>query len=97
MNAELSRTGEARIIIPTLFHEEYVDCQRQLSRQNVPDGHVRALSLIHAWTVAFDYSETDALIAAMKKANALEESRVEFKLTMPDGSSMLAGNSGLAG
>ncbi|TAK86783.1 MAG: hypothetical protein EPO20_06035 [Betaproteobacteria bacterium] len=24
MNAELSRTGEARIIIPTLFHEEYV-------------------------------------------------------------------------
>jgi hypothetical protein len=34
MNAELSRSGDARIIIPTLFHEEYVDCQRQLTHQN---------------------------------------------------------------
>jgi Fic/DOC family protein len=86
MNAELSRTGEARIIIPTLFHEEYVDCQRQLSRQNDPEGHVRALTLMQAWTVALDYNDTDKLIAAVKKTNALERSRAQFKLTMPEGS-----------
>lgn len=86
MNAELSRTGEARIIIPTLFHEEYVDCQRQLSRQNEPDGHIRALTLMQAWTVAFDYSDTNALIASVKKTNALERSRAEFKLKLSDGS-----------
>lgn len=86
LNAELSRTGEARIIIPTLFHEEYVDCQRQLSRQNEPHGHIRALTLIQAWTVALDYAEVDGLIATVKKTNALERSRAQFKLTMPDGS-----------
>lgn len=86
MNAELSRTGEARIIIPTLFHEEYVDCQRQLSRQNDPDGHIRALTLIQAWTVAFDFSDIATLIDTVKKTNALERSRNQFKLTMPDGS-----------
>lgn len=86
MNAELSRTGESRIIIPTLFHEEYVDCQRQLSRQNDPSGHVRALTLMQAWTVAFDYSDINRLIETVKKTNALERSRAQFKLTMPDGS-----------
>lgn len=88
MNAELSHTGESRIIIPTLFHEEYVDCQRQLSRQNDPTGHIRALMLMQAWTIAFDYSEINALIAAVKKTNALERSRKQFKLTMPDGSAV---------
>lgn len=90
MNAELSRVGEARIIIPILFHEEYVDCQRQLSRQNDPAGHIRALSLMQAWTIAFDYSDIDALISSVKKTNALERSRGQFKLTMPDGSALSA-------
>ena len=86
MNAELSRTGEARIIIPTLFHEEYVDCQRQLSRQNDPSGLIRALSLIQGWTIAFDYGDTSKLIDAVTKTNALERSRAQFRLAMPDGS-----------
>lgn len=88
MNAELSRTGESRIIIPTLFHEEYVDCQRQLSRQNDPDGLIRALALIQRWTVSFDYRDTDSVIDAVKKTNALERSRSQFKLKMPDGSAL---------
>lgn len=85
MNAELSRTGEARIIIPTLFHEEYVDCQRQLTRQNDPAGHVRALTRMQAWTAAFEYSDIDRLLASIKKTNALERAPNRFKLTMPDG------------
>ena len=86
MNAELSRVGEARIIVPTLFHEEYVDCQRLLSRQDDPTGLIRALTLMQAWTVAFDYSDTDALITAVTRTNALERSRAQFRLLMPDGS-----------
>jgi Fic/DOC family len=86
MNAELSRVDEARIIIPTLFHEEYVDCQRQLSRQDDPTVFVRVLPLMQAWTVAFDYSDVGRLIDAVKRTNALERSRNQFKLTMPDGS-----------
>lgn len=88
MNAELSRTGESRVIIPMLFHEEYVDCQRQLSRQNLPDGHIRALTLMQGWTIAFDYSETTALIESVRRTNAMEDSRQDFRLTMPDGSAL---------
>jgi hypothetical protein len=86
MNAELSRTGDARIIIPTLFHEEYVDCQRRLTRQDEPAGFIKALVLMQRWTAAFDFSNVDALIEAIKATNALEHSRAQFKLTMPDNS-----------
>ena len=88
MNAELSRAGEARIIIPTLFHEEYVDNQRQLSRQNEPAGLIRALSLMQQWTVAFDYADVNRLIEAVRHTNALERSRAQFRLSMPDGSAL---------
>lgn len=88
MNAELSRAGEARIIIPTLFHEEYVDSQRQLSRQNEPAGLIRSLSLMQQWTVAFDYADVNRLIDAVRHTNALERSRAQFRLTMPDGSAL---------
>ncbi|MEK6593867.1 MAG: Fic family protein [Pseudomonadota bacterium] len=86
MNAELSRTGDARIIIPTLFHEEYIDCQRQLTRQNEPAGFIKALVLMQGWTTAFDFSNVDALIEAIKATNALEHSRAQFRLAMPDNS-----------
>jgi hypothetical protein len=89
MNAELSRTGDARIIIPTLFHEEYVDCQRQLTRQNEPAGLIKALILMQGWTAAFDFSNVDALIEAIKATNALEHSREQFKLSTPDNSPLI--------
>lgn len=94
MNAELSRVGEARIIIPTLFHEEYVDCLRQLSRQSDAAGLVRALSLMQRWTIAFDYTDVNALIEAVRRTHALERSRAQFRLTMPDGSALAQGQSG---
>jgi len=86
MNAELSRAGEARIIIPTLLHEEYVDCQRQLSRQNHPTGLIHILALAQQWTIAFDYSDVEQLISTVKRTNALERSRTQFTLATPDGS-----------
>ncbi len=86
MNAELSRMGQARIIIPTLLHEEYVDCQRQLSAHNDPTGHINTLALAQEWTCALDFSDVDRLIDTAKRTNAIERTRSRFKLTMPDGS-----------
>ena len=70
MNAELSRMGKARIIIPTLLHEEYVDCQRQLSRQNHPVGLIHILRLAQQWTMAFDYSNIGQLVGSGKRFSA---------------------------
>ena len=86
MNAELSRVGLCRIIIPTLFHEQYVDAQRALTRRNDPAPVIRALSKIALWGTLFDYKDLHQVVAAMKAANAFEEDLREFKLLAPDGS-----------
>ena len=83
MNAELSRLGLCRIAIPTLFHPQYVDCQRALTRANDPDGFIKALSFAARWCSGFDYTDLPRLIADMRATNAFEESPAQFKLLDP--------------
>ena len=86
MNAELSRLGLCRIIIPTLFHEQYVDAQRALTRRNDPDPIIHALGKIARWGSLFDYKDLHQVVASMRAANAFEEDPREFKLLSADGS-----------
>ena len=89
MNAELSRLGLHRIIIPTLYHPQYVDCARNLTRNNEAGGFVRSIAKMAYWCAQFDYADPDTLIPALKACNALEESPVQFKLHNLDGSTEL--------
>lgn len=86
MNAELTRTGLSRIIIPTLYHPQYVDCARTLTQANETAGFVRSLAKMARWASQFNYSDLDVLIATLRKTNALEESPARFKLLNADGS-----------
>ena len=86
MNSELTRTGLSRIIIPTLYHPQYVDCARALTRRNDPAGFARSLAKMARWASQFDYTNLDALIAALRATNALEESPAQNRLLNADGS-----------
>ncbi len=83
MNAELSVVNSSRIIVPTLFREEYLDCLRVLSREGDPKPFLDAMQKIHEWTAAFDYEELDTVIVDMTACNAFEKSRTHFKLLSP--------------
>lgn len=83
MNAELSVVKACRIIVPTLFREEYLDCLRVLTREGNPAPFLDAMQHIHAWTAAFDYEDIDQVIADMKACNAFEKSRVQYTLLFP--------------
>ena len=87
MNAELSVVNSCRIIVPTLFREEYLDCLRVLTRAGEPKPFLDAMQKIHAWTAAFDYEDLDTVIAVLESCHAFEKSRTQFKLItpMPDG------------
>lgn len=88
MNAELSRMGRCRIIIPTLYHEQYVDAQRALTRRDDPEPFIRALSHIAEWATLFDYTDVRQVEAAMKQSHAFEEDPREFRLLRPNGSTL---------
>jgi hypothetical protein len=83
MNAELSVVKACRIIVPTLFREEYLDCLRVLTREGKPKPFLDAMQHIHGWTAAFDYDDLDRVIAEMKSCNAFEKSRVQYQLQWP--------------
>ena len=84
MNSELSVVGACRIIIPTLFREEYLDCLRELSRGGNPIPFISAMQRIQAWTAAFVYDDLDAVIEKMKRCNAFERSLVQHRLLDPE-------------
>ena len=86
MNAELMRTGLSRIIIPTLYHPQYIDCARALTRGNEPEGFVRSLAKMAKWSCMFDYTNLDELIEVLRRTNAMEESPAQFRLLNADGS-----------
>jgi Fic family protein len=95
MNAELSAAGECRIVVPTLFREEYLDCLRVLTREGNPAPFLAAMQLIHRWTAAFKYDDLDRVIAEMKGCNAFEKSRIQHKLLFPsDNGNKSLGQSG---
>ena len=83
MNAELSVVGSCRIIVPTLFREEYLDCLRLLTRHGEASPMLAAMQKIHQWTAAFDYEDLDQVITHMARCNAFERSLIQFKLLTP--------------
>lgn len=83
MNSELSAVGACRIIVPTLFREEYLDSLRALSRQGNATAFMAAMQKIHRWTAAFRFDDLDHTIAELARCNAFERSLVQFKLLSP--------------
>jgi len=83
MNAELSAVNACRILVPTLYREQYLDCLRVLSRDHQPGPFLKAMSDILIWTSKFNYQDLDQVIANLKRCNAFERSLVQFKLLEP--------------
>jgi hypothetical protein len=90
MNSELTRVDACRIIVPTLYHPQYVDCARALTRGNDPTGFIQALANMARWCSEFDYENLDRLIAAMRASNAFEESPVQYRLLCANGQAALS-------
>ena len=83
MNAELTAVDECRIIVPTLYREQYLDCLRRLTRHGDPGPLLKAMTHIQEWTAGFDYEVLDTVIDRMKACNAFERSLNQHKLLMP--------------
>ncbi len=83
MNAELSAVNACRIVVPTLYREQYLDCLRVLTRDRQPGPFLKAMSDILVWTSKFNYQDLDAVIAELERCHAFERSLTQFKLLTP--------------
>ncbi len=75
MNAELSAVDAARIIIPSVFRNEYIGCLRRTSTTQADDVAVlmRVMSFAWRWTAAMPWHDKGATGGQLEATNALRD------------------------
>ncbi len=84
MTKELMAGGLSRIVIPTVFREDYLDALRALSRRNDPSILVRSLEFCQRVSAACSEETAEAAITTWARAFAFCESPRHARLTMPN-------------
>lgn len=84
MNCFLTAQGRSRIVIPTVYREDYLLPLKALSHNRIADPLISALRRIQRWSAAFDYSlPRSALRESLERCNAFEEDLRNYKLLFP--------------
>lgn len=74
MNAELVKENQPKILIPTVYRDDYLGALRKLTRQEKPEAYVRMLSRIHEYSTTVTGSKMDEMQTKLEASNAFHES-----------------------
>lgn len=74
MNAELVHADESKIIIPTVFREDYLNALRRLTRKGDPSVIIRAISRVRQFSANIIGEDFNATREYLEKCNAFKES-----------------------
>src|ERR1700730_1939515 len=84
MNCMLSARALSRIMIPTVYREDYLLPLKALSHNRIAEPLISALSRVQRWSAAFDYSLSRAqLHESLARSNAFQEDLRSYKLLFP--------------
>jgi hypothetical protein len=84
MNCVLSAASLSRIIVPTVYREDYLLPLKALSHHREAQPLVAALSRIHGWSAAFDYSRSRSDVRhELARCNAFQEDLRNYRLVFP--------------
>ena len=73
MNAELSAKGLSKIIVPTVYREDYMGALRKLTRQRVADAYVRMLLRAYEFSSSLYGESIDEMEKHLIKCDAFKE------------------------
>lgn len=74
MNAELSIAQQTKIIIPTVYREDYLGALRRLTRNNDPKVYIRMLERAYTFSDTLLASDMEHMEEVLRKSNAFKES-----------------------
>ena len=75
MNAELVHEQVSKIIIPTVYRDDYILNLKKFTNQGNPAGYVRMMNRAHAFSHWLNPSSFDELQEQLNESNAFRESR----------------------
>lgn len=81
LNAELTRAGLGRIIVPTVLRDDYLLALKGLTNNARTEPYFRVLAKAQAFTASVDYADFDACVRELERRNAFRESE-EARLVM---------------
>ncbi len=73
MNAELVKEKQTRIIIPTVYRDDYLGALRKLSRQNNPTVYVNMLQKAQKFSATIKTDDIDETEVHLEACNAFKE------------------------
>lgn len=73
MNAELVAADQSKIIIPTVFREDYLNALRRLTRRNDPSVLIRAISRVRQFSANIQGDDFDATRNYLEQCNAFKD------------------------
>ena len=73
MNAELFRGDQSRIIVPTVYREDYLLALRKLSRTKDPDTYIRVMEKLHKFSENLYGPDFYDLNSYLQECNAYED------------------------
>ena len=95
MNCVLTAGGLCRVIIPTVYREDYLLPLKALSHNQNGDPLVSSLARIQRWSAAFNYAESrPSLRSAFARCNAFQEDLRNYRLLFPGDAELTLGNIG---
>lgn len=73
MNAELAKANQTRIIIPTVYRDDYLGALRRLTRNDDPAVYIRMLQRAQEFSATLGANTIEALESQLNKSNAFKE------------------------
>lgn len=73
MNAELVKENQTKIIIPTVYRDDYVGALRRLTRQNDPSAYIRMMQRAWEFSATVIGDDMNAMERVLEASNAFKE------------------------
>ena len=73
MNAELFRASESKIIVPTVYREDYLLALRKCSRQSIVQPYIKVMTTLHHFTSTLYGRDFQGILNYLTQCNAFED------------------------
>ncbi|WP_072877723.1 Fic family protein [Flagellimonas taeanensis] len=73
MNAELVKAGQTRIMVPTVYRDDYLGALRRLTRQSDPEVYIRMLQRAQNFCAMLESKSIDLIEQQLERSNAFKE------------------------
>ena len=87
MNAEFVAANQARIIIPTIYRNNYLSGLKALTHNSQPEALIRTLDFAQKYTSRIDWSDYKTALKMLIKTHAFDDPAqaelMGFRLLMP--------------